>query len=74
MQATESDLTLTIQLAVTGLSFGVVPLRVLAVSYVGFEELMESFGVQSTLEDIAGSNPLPSASALPCEHGLVGLD
>ena len=67
VEVTESNSTLTFELEVTGLSFGVVPLRVVAVSYGGLEELRESFGIESTLEDIAGSDPLPSVSALPCE-------
>lgn len=69
--ARESNLTLTFELAVTGLSFGVVPLRVLAVSYEGFEEMRGSFGLDSTLEEIAGSNTLPSVSALPCKLSVL---
>lgn len=64
---TESDSTLRIELAVSGLSFGAIPLRVVAASYSDFDDLREAFGIESTLEEIAGSNSLPSALALPCE-------
>ena len=67
VEATETDLTLAVELLVTGLSFGTIPLRVVAVSYAGLEERRNSFNIQSSLEDIAGSNPLPSTSAMPCE-------
>lgn len=71
MVVSEADLTLTVELAVTGLSFGVIPLRAVAVSYAGFREVRGSFGVASTLEEIAGSNPLPRRSALPGEPPVV---
>ena len=67
VEVTETDLTLTVELAVTGLSFGIIPLRVVAVSYAGLEEMRDFFNINSSLEDIAGSNPLPSMSAVPCE-------
>ncbi len=67
MDVRESNLTLSFQLAVTGLSFGVVPLRVVAVSYSDFEQLRGTFGIETPLVDIAGSDLLPSSSALPCE-------
>ena len=67
VNVTESGLTLTIQLEVTGYSFGVVPLRILPVTYSQFDELREMFGVKSTLSDIAGSRVIPSQPALPCE-------
>ncbi len=67
MEATEANLTLAVELAVTGLSFGSIRLRVAAVSYAGLEEMRDSFDINSTLIEIAGSNPLPNASAVPCE-------
>ena len=72
VEVTESNMTLTFELSVRGLSFGVVPLRVVAVSYDGLEELRESFGIESSLKDIAGSNPLPSVPAMPCEFAQFG--
>jgi hypothetical protein len=58
---------LTIQLEVTGYSFGMIPLQILPVSYSQFEELRERFSVTSNLRDIAGSRVIPSEPALPCE-------
>lgn len=68
VMVTESNLTLTFDLAVTGFSFGAIPLRVAAVSYDGFDEMQNSFGVNATLQEIAGSNLLPSMSADACEN------
>ena len=67
VDVTESGLMFTIQLEVTGYSFGTVPLQILPVSYSEFEELREMFGISSTLSEIAGSREIPSESALPCE-------
>ena len=67
VDVTESGLMFTIQLEVTGYSFGTVPLQILQLSYSEFGELREMFGISSTLNDIAGSRDIPSESALPCE-------
>ena len=68
LNVSESDLTLTIQLEVTGYSFGVVPLRILPLTYSQFEELRNVFGIRSTLSEIAGSGMLPNETALPCKN------
>ena len=67
VNVTESGLMFTIQLEVTGYSFGTVPLQILPVSYSEFGELREMFGISSTLNEIAGSREIPSKLALPCE-------
>ncbi len=67
VNVTESGLTLTIQLEVTGYSFGIVPLQILPLTYSQFEELRQTFGVKSTLSDTAGSRMFPSESATPCQ-------
>ena len=67
VDVTESGLMFTIQLEVTGYSFGTVPLQILPVSYSEFGELREMFGISSTLNEIAGSRMIPTESALPCE-------
>ena len=67
VDVTESGLMFTIQLEVTGYSFGTVPLQILPVSYSEFEELREMFGISSTLSEIFVSGVIPSESALPCE-------
>ena len=67
VDVTESGLMFTIQLEVTGYSFGTVPLQILPVSYSEFGDLREMFGISSTLNEIAGSREIPSELALPCE-------
>ena len=64
---TETGQTLTIQLRVTGYSYGIVPLRILPLTYDQFEEMRDRFGVNSTLRDITGSETIPGESAQPCE-------
>ena len=71
VNVTESDHAITIQLRVTGYSYGVVPLQVLPVTYSQFEELRDMFGITSTLREIAGSRLLPSDTALPCEISIL---
>jgi hypothetical protein len=65
---TESDLMLTIQLEVTGYSFGIVPLQILPVSYAEFDDVGEMFGVRATLGEIVGSRSVPVEQAVPCER------
>ena len=67
VNVSESDLTLTIQLKLTGFSFGVIPLQVIPVSYSQFEDVMERLGIKLTLMEIAGSQQVPSQSSVPCE-------
>ena len=55
VNVTESALTLSIQLEVTGFSYGVVPLQILPVTYSQFDELRQTFGVKSSLKDIIAS-------------------
>ena len=64
---TETGQSLTIQLRVTGYSYGIVPLRILPLTYDQFEEMRDRFGVNSTLRDIAGSETIPGEPAQPCE-------
>lgn len=71
VDVTESETMLTIQLELTGFSFGVIPLRILPVSYSQFENLRERLEIKLTLMDIAGSQPIPSQSSLPCENSYV---
>ena len=67
LQVTESNLTLTLQLEVRGLSLGEVTVRVVPVSYSDFETLRTMYAVNSTLEDLAAGRDIPGQSALPCE-------
>ena len=67
VNVSESDLTLTIQLELTGFSFGVISLQVIPVSYSQFEDVRERFGIMRTLMEIAGSQQVPSQSSVPCE-------
>ena len=67
LEEIESNLTLTFQLQLTGYSYGVIPVTVVPVSYSDFEILRTTFGVDSTLNEIAAGRVLPSDSALPCE-------
>ena len=67
VNVSESDLTLTIQLELTGFSFGVIPLQVIPMSYSQFEDVMERLGIKLTLMEIAGSQQVPSQSSVPCE-------
>ena len=67
VDVTESGLMFTIQLEVTGYSFGTVPLQILPVSYSEFGELREMFGINSTLNEFVGSRDIPLELALPCE-------
>ena len=69
VELNESSNTLTLQLTVTGVSFGVVPLRVIPVSYSQYEELRSTFSLDSTLSDIVGGRAIPLESALPGNHG-----
>lgn len=69
VELNESSNTLTLQLTVTGVSFGVVPLRVIPVSYSQYEELRSTFSLNSTLSDIVGGRAIPLESALPGNHG-----
>ena len=71
VNVTESNRALTIQLRVTGYSYGVVSLQILPVTYSRFEELRDMFGITSTLREIAGSRLLPSDTALPCEISIL---
>ena len=68
LEEIESNLTVTFQLQWTGVSFGVIPLTILPVSYSDFERLRASFGVNSTLEDISAGRVIPVESAEACEH------
>ena len=67
LSITETGQTLTIQLQVTGYSYGIIPLRILPLTYDQFEEMREIFGVNSTFRDIASSERIPGESAQPCE-------
>ena len=63
----ESNLLLTIQLELTGFSYGVIPLQIIPVSYSQFEDARERLGIKLTLMEIAGSQQVPSQSSVPCE-------
>ena len=67
VDVSESDLMLTIQLELTGFSFGTIPLQVIPVSYSQFEDVRERIGIKLTLMEIAGSQQVPSQSSVPCE-------
>ena len=64
LELRESNLTVSLELEVMGLSFGDIPVRVVAVSYGDFEMVRTMFGVNSTLEDIAAGRDIPDMSAL----------
>ena len=67
VDVSESNLLLTIQLELTGFSYGVIPLQVIPVSYSQFEDIRERLGINLTLMEIAGSQQVPSQSSVPCE-------
>ena len=67
VDVSESNLLLTIQLELTGFSYGVIPLQVIPVSYSQFEDARERLGINLTLMEIAGSQQVPSQSSVPCE-------
>ena len=73
LELSESNLTLTLRLEVTGFGFGAIPLTVYPVSYADFEVLRASFGVDSTLEEVADGRAIPPQSAQPCECRQSGL-
>ena len=73
LELSESNLTLTLQLEVTGLGFGVIPLTVVPVSYADFDTLRASFGVDSTLEEVADGQAIPLESAQPCKCQVSDL-
>ena len=65
VDVTESGQNLVIiQVAVTGFSFGVLPLQILPLSYIQFEEQRERFGITTVLTDLGR---IPPDQALPCE-------
>ena len=67
VNVSETSPVFTVQLQVTGYSFGVIPLQILPLSYSQFEEFRSRFGIKSSLSEIAGSELLPTEAALPCE-------
>ena len=67
LQVREFNLTLTMRLEWSGLSFGVIPLTVLPVSYADFDLERARFGVSSTLNQLYEGGDIPVASALACE-------
>ena len=67
----ETEHTLTIQLEVTGYSYGVIPLQILPLTYNQFEEMRDRFGVRLSLGEIAGSVNIPDETALPCKLRIL---
>ena len=67
LQEIESNKTVTFQIGLSGLAFGVLPVTVIPVSYSEFEAVRTNFGVDSILDDIAAGLEIPQQSAQPCE-------
>ncbi len=65
VELNESSNTLSLQLRVSGFSFGDIPLHVIPVSYSQFEGLSRTLGLDLSLSDIVGGRAIPLVSALP---------
>ncbi len=65
VKLSELNNSLTLQMRVSGFSFGDIPLHVIPVSYSQFEGLSRTLGLDLSLSDIVGGRAIPLVSALP---------